>query len=184
VLTIRSRGKKIYRKFEDGPSHGSEEEREHSSDELRRNVGPAARRPLTRSAIKPRLLFQEEIQQRNREMGVTDDEEAVTDIEVPIATPSSRKTRKVVEIGTPVKPQETTPPPTVRPKRRKLFDFEEGTMEVDHGAEISFESWSRVKPSTREGSSSSRKRTGEALESTHDKRTRSEQSSLMSLDSF
>jgi hypothetical protein len=122
---VQSRGKKIYRKFHDGPSHGSEEEPEHSSDELRHNAGPAARRPLTRSAIKPRLLFQEEIQQRNHEMGITDDEEAVTDIEISVTTPSNRKTRKVMEIGTPIKPQETTPPPTVRPKRRKFLDFDD-----------------------------------------------------------
>ena len=119
------RGRKVYRKFHDGPpSKASEaeaeaEEADLSGDEihLRRHIGYEARRPLTRSSIKPRVLFQAEIQQRNHENGIEeDDEEAITDIEVPIATPSRRKEKAAV----PVPALEATPPPTVRKvKKRK-----------------------------------------------------------------
>ncbi|KAF2244448.1 hypothetical protein BU26DRAFT_509342 [Trematosphaeria pertusa] len=164
------RGKKVFRKFHNTPrSNASEEEPEFSGDELRHKAGAVAHRPLTRAQIKPRLLFQEEIQQRERENGHDDDEEAITDIEVPIATPS-RKTRKTAESGVSVT-QEATPPPTTRVKRQ-----------------ISFDSWSRVKPARSSGSTrDSKKRSGPPLESTADKRARSERSepsSAMSIDDF
>ncbi|KAF2021526.1 hypothetical protein BU24DRAFT_457505 [Aaosphaeria arxii CBS 175.79] len=156
------RGKRVYRKFDDVPAGHTSDEPEFSGDDLRNPAGHEARRPLTRSAIKPRLLFQEEIkQQRQRQMGPDDvDEEAVTDIEVPIATPSKRRVRH----ESPVKQQEITPPPIARPKR-----------------EISFDSWSRVKSSTSDRSSNSsragKKRAGDPLSGGPEKRTRSEQSS-------
>ncbi|CAO2648108.1 Nn.00g090300.m01.CDS01 [Neocucurbitaria sp. VM-36] len=168
------RGRKVFRKFHNGPpSNASEVEdnEELSADELqlRRQIGAEAHRPLTRSSIKPRLLFQAEIQERNRENGIEeDDEEAVTDIEVPVvATPSRRKGKEVVQHQA----SQTTPPPTVRKAKK----------------EISFDSWSRVK-SAHSSSGSSRetkKRAGEPLEREADKRARSEHStSSMSLDSF
>lgn len=52
---------------------------------LRNSAGATAKRPLTRSAIKPRLLFPSEEQRREREghnKDEDDDEEAVTDIEM------------------------------------------------------------------------------------------------------
>ncbi|KAF2268006.1 hypothetical protein CC78DRAFT_530408 [Lojkania enalia] len=153
------RGKKIFRKFEDGPvSHDEHQAPEFSGDEqLRRRTGAAAHRPLTRSSIKPRKLFQEEIAQLHREQGIDDaDEEAVTDIEVPIATPSHKR-HKEADVAVPAQ-QEATPPPTVRTKRQ-----------------ISFEGWQRVK---------TRKRSGSALESGTEKRTRSEPSSSMSVDNI
>lgn len=107
------RGKKIFRKFHDEHASEGEEPGEQSPDEmvLRRQIGVEANRPLTRSSVKPRLLFKEEIAQRNRENGIEEDpEEATTDIEVPIATPSRKKGKAVVEA--PV--QATTPPPTIR----------------------------------------------------------------------
>jgi hypothetical protein len=190
MLIYYSRGKKVYRKFHDGPaSNASDEVPEFSGDEVRRNVGHEAHRPLTRSAIKPRLLFQEEIKaKRQQEMGPDDiDEEAVTDIEVPIATPSNRKARKVVSAGTPsIRRQEATPPPTVPKTRRTYLNFDPDAMDVDDETEISFDSWSRVKSASRESSSTrgATKRSGDTLESTTEKRTRSEQSSAMSIDSI
>lgn len=124
------RGRKVYRKFHDGPpSKGSDAEVDEeeagldglSEDDrrLRRHIGHEARRPLTRSSIKPRVLFEEEIQQRNRMNGIEDDdEEAVTDIEVSIATPSRRKIRATaVEVSA----LQTTPPPTVRKAKKRMF---------------------------------------------------------------
>jgi hypothetical protein len=119
------RGRKVFRKFhDDAPSGASEaeaeEEAEESADDMRvrRQIGYEARRPLTRSSIKPRLLFQKEIQERNRELGIEeDDEEATTDIEAPVATPSRKKGKAAV----PTPALATTPPPTVRKlKKGKL----------------------------------------------------------------
>jgi hypothetical protein len=110
------RGRRVFRKFhDDAPSGDSaaEQEDELSADDnqVRRMIGHEARRPLTRSSIKPRLLFQAEIKERNRELGIEeDDEEAVTDIEVPMMTPSSKKGKAAVQAPA----LEATPPPTVR----------------------------------------------------------------------
>ncbi|KAJ4378121.1 hypothetical protein N0V83_000954 [Neocucurbitaria cava] len=120
------RGRKVFRKFHDGaPSNASEAEdnEELSADEmqLRRQIGAEAHRPLTRSSIKPRLLFQAEIQERNRANGIEeDDEEAVTDIEFPVvATPSRRKGKEVVQPTL-----QTTPPPTVRKVKKRKSDLD------------------------------------------------------------
>jgi len=178
----------MFRKFHDGPpSNASDDEAASSGDELRRHVGPAAHRPFTRSSIKPRLLFKEEIQQKRKlEMGPDDvDEEALTDIEMPVATPSSRKSRKTVALVTPFE-QEATPPPTTKPKRGKIYHDHYDDVDVNVRSEISFDSWTRVK-STARGSSSSRdgkKRSGDHLESNAEKRTRSERPSFMDIDSF
>jgi len=117
LLTICSRGKKTFRKFEDdAPSNEAGDGTWSSGDELRRKAGTPASGRLTRSSVKPRLLFQEEIQRQRLENGDDeDDEEAITDIEVPVATPS-RKTQKSVPI---IAAQEATPPPTHRVKRRE-----------------------------------------------------------------
>ncbi|KAF2111814.1 hypothetical protein BDV96DRAFT_499061 [Lophiotrema nucula] len=157
-IVFQFRGKKIFRKFTEGaPSDAPD----FSGDEaVLRQAGHEAHRPLTRSSIKPRKLFQEEIEQRNRELGHDDDEEAVTDIEVPVATPSRRKIGLIV--------QEATPPPTNRVKR----------------PEISFEGWSRVKRGSTSGSGS-KKRPGSPLEgASPPKQARSEPSSAMSIDEF
>jgi hypothetical protein len=82
-------------------------------------VGPAANRPLTRSSIKPRLLFPNEEQVRERDTLNTEDEvdeEALTDIEVPAqkvaATPKKSK-----KSPSPRYSHLATPPSTRRPKR-------------------------------------------------------------------
>ncbi|KAF1987083.1 hypothetical protein K402DRAFT_453936 [Aulographum hederae CBS 113979] len=89
------RGRKIFRKFEDRASvassaRGSSADRDAESIDnsaspgtrvMNRRIGKAATRPLTRSSIKPRLLFQNQ-DQLDREAEEAD-EEAVTDIEMP-----------------------------------------------------------------------------------------------------
>lgn len=117
----------MFRKFhDDHPSDApTEDDDEVSGDELRllRQAGPEARRPLTRSSIKPKLLFQEEIKQRKLENGevTEDEEEATTDIETPIATPSRGKGKMVMHIAESL--QEATPPPTVRKVKRGSCDI-------------------------------------------------------------
>jgi hypothetical protein len=118
------RGRKVFRKFHDeAPSGASEAEQDDdlSADDkqVRRQIGHEARRPLTRSSIKPRLLFEKEIKERDRANGIdTDDEEATTDIDASVATPSRRKGKSVV----PAPSLLASPPPTSRKlKKGKSF---------------------------------------------------------------
>jgi hypothetical protein len=183
------RGRKIFRKFHDAAqSDGSEGDAMPLEERMvRRQVGTEAHRPLTRSSIKPRLLFQEEIKERNRRNGQDeDDEEAETEIEAHVQTPSKRKAKTAAPL---VQPSlETTPPPTVRKAKRGMFtspDVPTGKTS-DASSEISFDSWSRVKSSHSSSGSvrESKKRRGDPLEREADKRARSEKStSSMSLDS-
>lgn len=146
------RGRKVFRKYQDADdSHASEEEEDQPLEDrmLLRQVGSGAHRPLTRSTVKPRLLFKEEIKERNRLNGVEeDDEEAETEIEAPAQTPSRRKGKAAAPIPQPT--LEATPPPTVRKPKK----------------EISFDSWSRVKSAHSSAGSArgSKKRSGEPLE--------------------
>ncbi|KAF2007083.1 hypothetical protein P154DRAFT_597556 [Amniculicola lignicola CBS 123094] len=114
------RGRKVFRKYEPAPGNDAVPASESSGDELRRKVGHAAHRPLTRSSIKPRRLFQEEIEQQR--LARQDAEEATTDTEAVVATPS-RKMRKMTHVSAMVQPDvdvevgPATPPPTTRRKR-------------------------------------------------------------------
>jgi len=173
------RGRKLYRKFHDSPEgSGGEDTLEDFSalptNErlLRRNVGVEAHRPLRRSTIKPRLLFEAEIKERKRQNGEpTDDEEADTEIETPAKTPSRRKGKVA---------QPATPPPTVRKPKRGMSKRSHpptGAASND-SSEISFEGWSRVKSAHSSGESvrESKKRGGEPLERGGAKQARSEKS--------
>lgn len=190
------RGRKMFRKYQDAaPSDDSQASDEGEEEPLedrmmRRQVGSEARRPLTRSTVKPRLLFQEEIKERNRVNGIEeDDEEAETEIEAHVQTPSRRKGKAAAQITQPT--LEATPPPTVRkPKRGTSHPtYPHAEAAVDQSSEISFDSWSRVKSAHSSAGSArtSKKRSGEPLEREPeaDKRARSEKStSSMSIDSF
>lgn len=94
----------MFRPYTDQPP---EQTPSFSEDEVRHQAGSTARRPITRSLVQPRKLFQEEISQLR---AMETDEEAETEIEQHIATPSSRKAHR-----------QLTPPTTVRKTtRRKL----------------------------------------------------------------
>jgi hypothetical protein len=148
LLTSCSRGRKILRKFQDDTLSNPAEEPEASGEDLqlRRQVGYEAHRPLTRSSIKPRLLFKEEIQRRKVEKGETDEEEAVTDIEVPVATPSRRKGKMMMQLADSL--QEATPPPTVPKSKRGKLVYSEFARSIANSLQKS--------PSTR-GCASSRR---------------------------
>jgi len=77
ILITRSRGKKIFRKFSDdgGEQDGPDE---FEDEALLHHAGEAAQRPLTRSSIKPRLLFPPKAPSPDINHS---DEEALTDIE-------------------------------------------------------------------------------------------------------
>ena len=120
-----SRGKKIFRKFQDTDEERASSAATDLSDapsqrRLKRQAGVAAQRPLTRSGIKPRLLFPSEEQLAEREADSDDiDEEALTDIEMPIASSSEKHNANAADLQTPAKQRFLldTPPPTSRTTR-------------------------------------------------------------------
>ncbi|KAL8782507.1 MAG: hypothetical protein Q9213_005310 [Squamulea squamosa] len=93
------RGKKIYRRFTPDPEHPNQSSEE---TEVEGSTSPRLR-PLTRSSVKPRLLFPTEKQRRERELA---EEEALTEIE-----DAEHKNKKPV---TPIKQSFAAPatPPT------------------------------------------------------------------------
>ncbi|GKT44183.1 uncharacterized protein ColSpa_04364 [Colletotrichum spaethianum] len=165
------RGKKIFRKFAE--PEDEEEDDESSSSESR------IRKPLTRSAIKPRLLFP--VAPKAPATGSTlEEEEAVTDIE------DHHLEEHEEEEETPETPAETqddcpsTPqapkfgravatPPDTRRTTRSGLKSEEATPIKRKGRQSPFDDWPRVK-SRHEGSST--KRTGDDLVASTPKRAR------------
>ncbi|KAK5131097.1 hypothetical protein LTR08_001315 [Meristemomyces frigidus] len=188
------RGKKIFRRFS-----APEEERSSSAATelsevpgqrtLRRQAGAAAQRPLTRSAIKPRLLFPSEEQLLEREQGLDDiDEEATTDIEMPNALTPVKQKGKAHDLQTPTKPRFrlATPPPTghaTRSVTKKTSPAQATPTYQDEAEPMSvgtdetyptqskrntkspFDAWQRTK--------NGKKRAGDEAESANSKRTRS-----------
>jgi hypothetical protein len=87
VLMIASRGKRFLRRYADDDV----EDDDNLSDlEIRRRAGVPQARRLTRSTLKPRILFPSAEQVRAREAAAAEeaDEEALTDIDVPLPTPA------------------------------------------------------------------------------------------------
>jgi hypothetical protein len=124
-----SRGKKIFRPFQDNTDDDAEHAASPGSTfaqrSLRRQVGPAANRPLTRSSIKPRLLFPSEEQIRERDTLNTEDEvdeEALTDIEAP-AQKGAATPKKSIKSRSLRYSHLATPPSTRRPKRTADIAF-------------------------------------------------------------
>nr|POF13228.1 hypothetical protein CFP56_10375 [Quercus suber] len=117
-VTYVFRGKKIFRRFGD-----AEEANESSSGSelgqrsLKRKAGVTAQRPLTRSTVKPRLLFPSADQLQQRMLAADQaDEEAVTDIEMPNAAPAESHHDVAAAAAAP-SGDRFTPPPTNRSKR-------------------------------------------------------------------
>jgi len=114
---------------DDDSEHAASPGSSFAQRSLRRQAGSAANRPLTRSSIKPRLLFPSEDQIRERDNPNPEDEvdeEALTDIEVP----TQKAAEKVA--ATPKKSMKSpssryshlaTPPSTRRPKRTAEIAF-------------------------------------------------------------
>lgn len=136
-----SRGKKIFRRFTEPDSDDSghtDLSGSSSQRRLKHRAGAAAQRPLTRSAIKPRLLFPSEDQLHEREQGAEEhDSEAVTDVEMhntsnPTAKPKTTPTQALVQ-------PPTSPPSTLRSTRSKKRAFDSYTDQptpiVEQGSE-------------------------------------------------
>ncbi|KAI1758185.1 hypothetical protein F4782DRAFT_476946 [Xylaria castorea] len=77
------RGKKIFRKFSDGidADSSSQAENDETADLDLDSQDPLHHRPMTRSSIKPRLLFPSKPKGKQATTITDEDEEAVTDIE-------------------------------------------------------------------------------------------------------
>ena len=171
-----SRGKKIYRKF---PNDGSEHNDTNNRGDSERQSSSI--RPLTRSSIKPRLLFPTKQQVHERTVSTVDDEEAPTDIEDrqdhEMTDPEDEK-----QVITPVKASvflPTTPPTTghatrAATKKATLDSPPDPHEPVEairygrHGKKVSpFDGWARTKVDTGEiGGGKGKKREAEAMEKT------------------
>ena len=124
---FHSRGKKIFRKFTDEEESGSAACGVDTSEaeidaEFDAALPARLRGPLTRSSIKPRLLFPTPQQDRAKEVrsqAIEDDEEAVTDIEDPTDGLSTPKDHIDEFVETPKAPKfaPASPPTTVRATR-------------------------------------------------------------------
>lgn len=169
------RGKKVFRKFKDVAPATEEEDVEQNTEE-----GPPVdvRRqgPLTRSSLKPRLLFPSKTTPQVNTCELAD-EEAPTDIEDDIAIEahgSHQTPADLVDISpaTPKAPKfaPVSPPATSRATRSTSRAASNGTpMKPSGGGKRSpFDGWRRVKG----GSGSGQKRSGEPLGTDHPKRAR------------
>ncbi|KAK7448682.1 hypothetical protein CaCOL14_012851 [Colletotrichum acutatum] len=166
------RGKKIFRKFAEPED---EDDEEGSSSES------CLRRPLTRSAIKPRLLFP--VAAKAYATGITlEEEEAITDIEDHHLEDDDNdeveeapETPAEIEEEAPATPkapkfgQTVATPPSTRRTTRSGLKAEEASPIKRKTRASPFDDWPRVK--SRHGSSAT-KRAGDELEASAPKRTR------------
>ncbi|KAI1480871.1 hypothetical protein K445DRAFT_68867 [Daldinia sp. EC12] len=168
------RGKRIFRKFSSSEDLDSDEADSESEIEEAELNGPKSRdrlRPLTRSSVKPRLLFPTKGKNVAKPTTTTtDDEEAATDIEdhvfkdveeeeieVP-TTPTAKATKKP---GTPVAPKfaPASPPSTVR-TRRTTLKAEASPLKITKSRSSPFDGWRRSKS---RATAHGQKREGEEL---------------------
>ncbi|GAP91244.1 hypothetical protein SAMD00023353_5800660 [Rosellinia necatrix] len=171
------RGKKIFRKFSDSNDADSSSEAENEEVvDLGSDSQPRGRRPMTRSSIKPRLLFPSE--PKGKQIAATsattattiDDEEAVTDIEdnvfhdveEPEIEVPETPTQELAEdkVGTPDAPRfaPASPPSTTRATRSTDKLREADTPMKKAKVPSPFDVWRRSK-SRAQG----QKREGESL---------------------
>ncbi|SPO05051.1 uncharacterized protein DNG_07736 [Cephalotrichum gorgonifer] len=163
------RGKKVFRKFaETGGLDGEDDGAEDGGE------SPVHGR-MTRSSIKPRLLFPS----KPRSEAAIQEEEADTDIDDDANTRSAERTdgpqTPTVEskVSTPNAPgySPVSPPDTRRTTRTRDRKLDEGTPIKPKGRTSPFDSWPRVK--SRSDSGVSTKRAGSSLTSATAKKARS-----------
>ncbi|KAK7710403.1 hypothetical protein SLS57_008366 [Botryosphaeria dothidea] len=131
------RGKKIFTEYKESDDSASEPDSPLGASPVRRAAGSTARRRVTRSEIKPRLLFPTEEQKRAREAAAAAKaaEEDSTDIDasVQLATPrkrahfarAPRSNPTEVRSHTPEPADESTPKATVdtvTPAKQRFFE--------------------------------------------------------------
>jgi hypothetical protein len=164
-----SRGRRTFRKFTD-----PEPEPDSETDEPAPSTGR-----LTRSSMKPRLLFPERPLGKDIKAHTTEDEEADTDIEEheDVLTPTGKEHSITDTPKAAPKFTLYTPPTTARVTRSKKVDMSGGTGDDDDMSDLPtspmlraatrisrsspFEEWSRGGAATRD----SKKRASEATSS-------------------
>ncbi|RKF62206.1 hypothetical protein OnM2_035009 [Erysiphe neolycopersici] len=115
------RGKKIWRKFSDDSEDDNVETTDNEMDDCETNL----HKPLTRSSVKPRLLFSRSQLTRPHEANSHnfEDEEADTDIEDSVLCSQSFRTEEVTTPKT-TKFAPASPPTTIRATRSKKLDLQ------------------------------------------------------------
>lgn len=147
----------------EGPVRGDSET--EIDAQLEESLPSRLRGPLTRSSIKPRLLFPTAQQVKAREMrsqATEDEEEAITDIEEPnsLSTPKGQMDNLVT---TPKAPKfaPVSPPTTSRATRSKQMDMTSSPPESGRDGSVSpFLGWTVAKDKVSPGN---KKRGGESL---------------------
>jgi hypothetical protein len=104
--------------------------------ELDATVPARLRGPLTRSSLKPRLLFPtpEQMAVREKKHQVTDDEEVMTDLEDPFNTVVSTPAKHINDFAvTPAAPKfaPVSPPTTARAARSNRIDIDDSGQASD-----------------------------------------------------
>ncbi|CAM1506427.1 Fc.00g060680.m01.CDS01 [Cosmosporella sp. VM-42] len=166
------RGKKFFRKFsEDDPEEI--DELQHDGSDNEEELDTEFTRPLRRSAIKPRLLFQTE-----KTPAMIEEEEAPTDVEDMDEEEAAEecpqtpvKSRQRADTPEAPKFAPVSPPDTKRTTRSMNKLLDEGTPMRKYNVRRSstFDSWRRTKDKQ---ASSAPKRAAETLEPATTKRTR------------
>jgi hypothetical protein len=153
---VPSRGKRVFRRFSDAVDVDEDVSNtapigESSETEIDVNDLPNHQGPLTRSSVVPRLLFATEEQKREKEarLKAAEEEEADTDIELPIVASSSSRRRTGnrtdafmestpseqvdCDISTPTAPRFApySPPTTGRATRSQKLELNESPTESD-----------------------------------------------------
>ncbi|POS85949.1 hypothetical protein EPUL_003573 [Erysiphe pulchra] len=115
------RGKKIWRKFSEDSEDDSYETTNNETEDRETNL----HKPLTRSSVKPRLLFSRSQLTRPQEVDShnIEDEEADTDIEDSVLCSQSFGNEEVTTPKT-SKFAPASPPTTIRVTRSKKFDLQ------------------------------------------------------------
>lgn len=169
---MSSRGKKIFRKF---PDDGLDPDKTLENSEIETSI----LRPLTRSSMKPRLLFPTPQQRQERIAAAIEDEEAPTDIE-------DHHDHEMTEpegepVVTPVKAifsQAATPPATghaTRSSTKKVAAEPTEAMPYEGKSKKAspFDGWARTKAGVGLSAGKGKKRDGETMEMGSCKKTRS-----------
>ena len=169
LTLLLSRGKKTFRKFAEIDSADADDD-----DSEARN-GPSTSRRMTRSSIKPRLLFPP----KERSQAALEEEEADTDIEADAQKRSvERHCQETpaddLRVSTPAAPgySPVSLPDTGRATRARDRKFDEDTpIKKTKGRTSPFDSWPRVKSRSDSGLPS--KRAGSSLGAATTKKMRS-----------
>ena len=175
--TAPSRGKKVYRKFPSEEPKADEEQEDITADDA--DLSNTQSHSLTRSSIKPRLLFPTTTRKARRSKSDLEDEEAPTDVDDPDATETDHE--PLPEKRTPIKATfrglaPDTPPDTghaTRSATKKaakdgLSSLAISPVKLDFnksfkGKKVSpFDGWARTKPGPAAGKGT--KRGVEAME--------------------